>query len=105
MRTELFIVLVSLVGAALSYLTLREHLQNAKLKKKLRRALVDCVAFHNLEQVYCDLVVDGSMRLFSPNASANSVKRYTRSVARQRGLETPSGEANPQKLMEEIAKL
>jgi hypothetical protein len=86
-------VLIALIG----YLLQSERKKLKRAESKLRQALLDNLAFWRIEQYHCE----GSG--LSPGATA--FKRQIRAELRAKGIMTPSGDANPQKIMDELRKL
>jgi hypothetical protein len=100
MSTDAIVTITGSVAiAAAGLLTARTEFRNKRLRRRLRIALQDCLAFHNLESNYCDRIV-----LLTPNAgtSSMSIRRAMRRSAREAGWVTPSGLATPQQLQQEI---
>lgn len=73
--------------------------QNAALKRKLRRALLDCRAFYEIEARLCGYAET------STGHSALSIKRMIRDEIRRDGMESPSAEATPQRISQELQRL
>ena len=88
-----------LISAVLAFAKAR--LENWLLKIKLRQALSDCLAFYELEEKYVLALTELKKFGMSPLA----VKRVFRSAQRMRCHSSPSEEATPQRIKQELAKL
>ncbi len=98
--SEAFQTTITCGCAVLGFLQVRSAHRNRELKRKLRRALKDCIGFHRIEQAFCEQRADAS-----PVMTPLSVKRAMRRELRSLGFDTPSDHANPLDLEQELEKL
>jgi len=90
---------VALILAVLTYLITRQALKNRKLKKRLKIALRDCMAFCEIEQTFCQM-------LFEMHGVATfEMKRAVRTKLRLQHVNTPSELATPVQLERELERL
>ena len=90
---------VEYVGGAITLIT--------ALLAKYRQALKDLRVFYEIELRLCGAVVSARSTL-SPNTDPRSelaLKRIFRLMLRSDGMESPSDQATPQRIAQELAKL
>lgn len=77
--------------------------ENRKLKRKLRQVIKDCIAFYQLEELYCQEIAQQWIARDNPTPLA--IKRIFRARLRGKNNLSPSADATPQRLVEELSKL
>jgi hypothetical protein len=98
MLINILAIVTALIYAATSIAGLiKLRYENKLLKAKLRRSLVDCRAFYEIEARLCEAL---SIQL---DTSALALKLNVRRAVREDGMTTPS--ATPRSISEELAEL
>lgn len=97
--------ILAIVGAAIYVATsviglIRQWNENKQLKIKLRRALLDCRAFYEIEARLCE-----TLAMTEFDSTLFSVQRRVRAAIRSDGMLSPSSDATPRRIAEELAKL
>jgi hypothetical protein len=95
-------ILTALCAIATVWQTL-SIVENRKLKRKLRQAIKDCIAFYQLEELYCQEIA-GNWTL-RDNPTPLAIKRIFRARLRGKNNLSPSADATPQRLVEELRKV
>lgn len=99
--SEIIVACASVAGAGLSFLALRQSLQSARLRKRLKRSLCDNLAQYKLEEIYCHELIEA----YGATSSHLGVKRAMRLKLRTNGHESPSSECTPHRISEELSHL
>lgn len=105
-------IVVTLVAALIAYWGARHSRENKRLKRQLRRALLDNLSFHGLEELYCQCLLElgDPWKELPPVTDITpsrimSLKRAVRARFRLDAGRSPSDDATPAKLNQEIEKL
>lgn len=102
------VAFASAFAAISSAIGIYVEFRHRRFKAKLRQALRDCIAFYQLEQLYCEEISAEWManeRGDRCQASVLAIKRIIRARLRAKNNLSPSAEATPQRMVEELSKL
>lgn len=94
--------IAAIIVAALAIFEGKLWRENAKLKKKLRRRTLDCLAFYEIEYRLCDACASAHALGCE---TAYATKRLIRSAIRADGMQSPSEDCTPHRLAEDLQEL
>lgn len=103
MKPEHIVALLTVICALATVWQTHSMIENRKLRKKLRQAIKDCIAFYQLEELYTEEIAKNWTARNSPTPL--SIKRIFRVRLRHKNALSPSGDATPQRMVEELSKL
>lgn len=100
------VAFLAALAPVLAWLEVRAHYRNKRLEARLRLALKDCRAFYEIEMRLCGaLLRAGGDSDGADKHSELAIKRFYRLLIRSDGLESPSEQATPKRIAEELARL
>lgn len=97
-----FIGATPVILGIITFLERRFQRRLARLETKLRRALKDCRAFYEIEARFC---ADSAAAHTHGTDSPLSVQKLIRESLRRDGMESPSDDATPHRIAQELEKL